>query len=100
MMNPGARVPFRICAMIVCGLWSCAASALEPPPYRSIGPSMADQTVVLTGHDLTMDQVVRVARYGAQVALSPEARQRSADAHALVQLTGSYHNLLRMWTDI
>ena len=84
MMNPGARVPFRICAMIVCGLWSCAASALEPPPYRSIVPSMADQTVVLTGHDLTMDQVVRVARYGAQVALSPEARQRSADAHALL----------------
>jgi len=26
--------------------------------------------------------------------------QSSADAHALVQLTGSYHNLLRMWTDI
>jgi PKHD-type hydroxylase len=26
--------------------------------------------------------------------------QSAADSHALVQLTGSYHNLLRMWTDI
>ncbi|MGS0743403.1 Fe2+-dependent dioxygenase [Glaciimonas sp. GG7] len=26
--------------------------------------------------------------------------QTGADAHALVQLTGSYHNLLRMWTDL
>ncbi|PUA17152.1 Fe2+-dependent dioxygenase [Glaciimonas sp. PCH181] len=26
--------------------------------------------------------------------------QSGGDAHALVQLTGSYHNLLRMWTDI
>jgi histidine ammonia-lyase len=45
---------------------------------------MADQTVVLTGRDLTIDQVVQVARYGAKVALSAEARRRSADAHALL----------------
>ncbi|HEY4969474.1 MAG TPA: aromatic amino acid ammonia-lyase, partial [Steroidobacteraceae bacterium] len=45
---------------------------------------MADKTVVLSGHDLTVDQVVQVARYGAKVALTPEARQRSADAHALL----------------
>lgn len=45
---------------------------------------MADKTVVLNGHDLTVDQVVQVARYGAKVALTPEARQRSADAHALL----------------
>jgi len=84
MMNPGVRLPFGICGMFLCALLSATASALEPPPYRAILPSMADQTVVLTGHDLTIDQVVQVARYGAQVALSPEARQRSADAHALL----------------
>ncbi|MEP6546662.1 MAG: aromatic amino acid ammonia-lyase [Gammaproteobacteria bacterium] len=45
---------------------------------------MTDKTVVLTGHDLTVEEVVQVARYGAKVALTPEARQRSADAHALL----------------
>src|ERR1700693_6142345 len=45
---------------------------------------MPDKTIVLTGRDLTVDQVVQVARYGAKVALTPEARQRSADAHALL----------------
>ena len=53
-------------------------------PYRPIVPSLADKTIVLTGRDLTIEQVVQVARYGAKVALSPEARQRSADAHALL----------------
>jgi histidine ammonia-lyase len=61
-----------------------AAAAAPPPPYHPITPTMAAQTVVLTGRDLTLEQVVQVARYGAKVALSPEARQRSADAHALL----------------
>jgi histidine ammonia-lyase len=61
-----------------------AAAAAPPPPYHPITPTMAGQTVVLTGRDLTLEQVVQVARYGAKVALSPEARQRSADAHALL----------------
>jgi histidine ammonia-lyase len=84
MMNPGVRPLIGVYAMLSCGLWGSAASALEPLPYRPITPSLADQTVVLTGHDLTIDQVVEVARHGARVALSPEARQRSADAHALL----------------
>jgi histidine ammonia-lyase len=54
------------------------------PPYRPITPTLADTTVVLSGRDLTIDQVVQVARYGAKVALTPEARQRSADAHGLL----------------
>jgi histidine ammonia-lyase len=61
-----------------------ASAAAPPPPYHPITPTMAGQTVVLTGRDLTLEQVVQVARYGAKVALSPEARQRSADAHALL----------------
>jgi histidine ammonia-lyase len=84
MMNPGARLRIGVCGMVLCVLSSSAASALEPVPYRSITPSLAEQTVVLTGHDLSIDQVVQVARYGARVTLSPEARQRSADAHALL----------------
>ncbi len=45
---------------------------------------MADKTIVLTGKDLTIDEVVQVARYGAKVELSRGSRQRSADAHALL----------------
>jgi histidine ammonia-lyase len=60
------------------------AAAAAPPPYRPIDPSMAEQTVILTGRDLTPEQVVKVARYGAKVELTAEARQRSADAHALL----------------
>jgi histidine ammonia-lyase len=65
----------------------CAArtwAAAAPPAYHAITPSMEDKTVVLTGRDLTIDQVVQVARYGAKVELTAEARQRSADAHALL----------------
>jgi histidine ammonia-lyase len=54
-----------------------AGAALAAPEYHPITPKMADRTVVLTGKDLTIDQVVQVARYGAKVALSPEARQRA-----------------------
>jgi len=39
---------------------------------------MADKTVTLTGHDLTIDQLLAVARYGAKVKISPEAMQRTA----------------------
>src|SRR3981081_4170017 len=54
------------------------------PAYHPIVPRLADKTVVLTGHDLTIEQVIQVARLGAKVALSPEARQRSADAYGLL----------------
>ncbi len=65
-------------------LLGTAARAASPPPYRAITPSMADKTIVLTGRDLTVDEVVQVARYGAKVTLSPQARQRSSDAYGLL----------------
>jgi histidine ammonia-lyase len=60
------------------------APAAPAAAYQPITPGMSDKTVVLTGRDLSIAQVVQVARYGAKVALTPEARQRSADAHALL----------------
>jgi histidine ammonia-lyase len=60
------------------------AHAAPPGAYRAITPSQVGQTVVLTGHDLTLEQVIQVARHGARVELSPEARQRSADAYGLL----------------
>ncbi len=52
--------------------------------YRPINATMLDKTITLTGHDLTAEQVVDVARYGAKVQLSPEARQRQADNYGLL----------------
>src|ERR1700683_3958584 len=83
-----SRRTLGLSGLITWGVLCATASLAEPAspslPYHAITPSMADQTVVLTGRDLTIDQVVQVARYGAKVALSAEARQRSADAHALL----------------
>jgi histidine ammonia-lyase len=71
-------------AATACCFGALNAVAAPPPTYHPIVPSLSDQTVVLTGRDLTIEQVVQVARYGAKVELTPEARQRSADAHALL----------------
>jgi histidine ammonia-lyase len=63
----------------------CAAvSARGAPYYVPITPTMSDRTVTLNGHDLTIDQVVMVARHGAKVELSKEARQREADNYGLL----------------
>ncbi len=42
-------------------------------------------TIVLTGRDLTLAQVIDVAREGARVALDDDARERMARSHALAQ---------------
>lgn len=52
--------------------------------YTPITPTMADNTITLTGHDLSIEQVVQVARHGAKVELSPAARQREADNYGLL----------------
>jgi len=70
-------------AALLFGLFDAAAAA-PSPSYHAITPSMSDETIVLTGRDLTVDQVAQVARDGAKVALSSEARQRSVDAYGLL----------------
>jgi histidine ammonia-lyase len=47
-------------------------------------PTRSGETVVLTGHDLTIDQLVTIAREGAKVVLSSEAKQRQLDAYGLL----------------
>jgi histidine ammonia-lyase len=61
-----------------------APPASPPPAYTPITPSQADRTITLTGHDLTIEQIVAVARYGAKVQISPEARQREQDNYGLL----------------
>jgi histidine ammonia-lyase len=45
---------------------------------------MGGQTITLNGHDLTIAQIISVARHGAQVQLSGDARQRQADNYGLL----------------
>jgi len=60
------------------------AAAPAQPAYRPIAPTRAGDSIVLTGHDLTIDQVVAIARDGAKVALSPEAARHQSDAYGLL----------------
>jgi histidine ammonia-lyase len=69
------------CALVV-GI--AAAPAWAGEPYRPIDPTMADKTVTLTGHDLTIAQLADIARHGAKVAISPELRQGAADSFGLI----------------
>jgi histidine ammonia-lyase len=82
-MKRPLRWPVR-CLSLLAVIAQTAQGRATVPTYHPITPSQETQTVVLTGHDLTIEQVVQVARFGAKVELSPEARQRSADAYGLL----------------
>ncbi len=62
--------------------------AASASAYTPITPSDANQTYTLDGHNLTVDKLVAIARYGAKVQLSQPARQRSLNAYYLL-LEGS-----------
>ncbi len=64
--------------------------------FEPITPAMADRIITLTGHDLTIDQVLVVARHGAKVALSPEARRHEQDAYGLL-LEGAAEGIPIYW---
>jgi len=63
---------------------SGVAPARAGANYSPITPSMSDKTVTLNGHDLTIDQIVMVARHGARVELADAARRREADNYGLL----------------
>jgi histidine ammonia-lyase len=71
-------------ALALSGACGASATALAASVYSPITPSTAGRTITLSGHDLTIDEIVQVARYGARVELSREARQREADNYGLL----------------
>src|SRR3981081_381581 len=75
---------FALRAMLGAAALGAAVDTGAAPSYVPIMPTMADRTVTLDGHDLTIDQIVMVARYGAKVELSAEARQHQADSFGLL----------------
>ncbi|HWG68682.1 MAG TPA: aromatic amino acid ammonia-lyase [Steroidobacteraceae bacterium] len=60
------------------------ATSASAQIYHPITPAMAGSTVVLTGNDLTIDQVIQVARYGSRVKLGAQAKQRNLDTFNLM----------------
>jgi len=74
----------KIACWIAVGCLGASLPALAATDYQPINPTMSGVTITLTGRDLTIEQVVDVARYGARVRLSPEAEQRQADNYGLL----------------
>jgi len=62
----------------------CGATTRANPAYTPISPTMTDRTVTLTGATLTIDEIVAVARDGAKVALSADARKRESENYGLL----------------
>jgi histidine ammonia-lyase len=69
---------------LAASLGLAALPAFSGQTYNPCDDTLGGQTVTLTGSDLTLEQIVAVARHGAKVQLSPEARQREADNYGLL----------------
>jgi histidine ammonia-lyase len=92
MKNPSVRRGrFHVGTSTIAGVWLASASIWALPAmaqgdlgYHPIDPTEAGKTITLTGHDLTIDEVLAVARGGAKVRLSAEAKQRELDNYGLL----------------
>jgi histidine ammonia-lyase len=62
---------------------AAAATTAAAADYHPIRVDADASVVTLTGHDLTIEEVIAVARHGARVRYSPEAVQRAADGESL-----------------
>jgi histidine ammonia-lyase len=82
---PIVKSPWRV---LLAGASLCAMcasmAARAAANYTAIAPSMSDRTVKLDGHTLTIDEIVMVARHGAKVELSADARRHEADGYGLL----------------
>lgn len=65
-------------------LYAIPVSAAESRPFEPIDPTLSDATITLTGHDLGIEQLLQIARHGAKVRLSDEARRLQADNYGML----------------
>jgi histidine ammonia-lyase len=80
---PRRRIALVLAAAIAAGTVA-GARPTTAVAYTPITPTPSDRTITLTGRDLTIEEIVQVARYGARVQLSPAAQQREADNYGLL----------------
>jgi histidine ammonia-lyase len=73
-----------LAALPVLTLLCPGSPAFGADAYTPITPTQASRTVTLTGKDLTIDEIVAVARHGAKVALSSDALRLEADNYGLL----------------
>jgi histidine ammonia-lyase len=76
----GVARPALMALLGTCAVYSAAANET----YRPIAATMANTTITLTGHDLTIEQVVDIARFGAKVRIGDDAMRRAADSFGLL----------------
>jgi histidine ammonia-lyase len=69
---------------LILSLATAVGVAATLPSYEPSDQSSAATTVVLTGYDLNVDDLLRIAAHGARVRLSPEAKQQQADNYGLL----------------
>src|SRR4029077_7766437 len=79
--SPCKRMAFQALILLTCCLGLQAAAG---EVYRPIIATMTDGTITLTGHDLTIEQLIDIARHGAKVVVSAAAMQRAADSFGLM----------------
>src|SRR5882757_4857137 len=83
------RTRTALCAIALTGAAVLPLSAHaqmfgDPRGYRPITPAMAGKTLTLTGHDMTIDDVMDVARRGEKVQFGAAAKQRMEDNYGLL----------------
>lgn len=73
------------CSLLVIGVLLVGVPAVATAQgYHPITPTKANQTITLTGKDLTIQDVVDIARHGAKVQVSPAHRRSTAASLQLV----------------
>jgi histidine ammonia-lyase len=82
------RVQTTLAAITAASALMLVVQVSAASAYNPITPTDANQKYVLNGQNLTVEKLVAIARYGAQVDLSQAARQRSLNAYYLL-LEGS-----------
>src|SRR5882762_7713451 len=61
------RRPGTLLVLAALGVGCSASAARAGQPYTPCDTTMGGQTITLNGHDLTIEQIISVARHGAQV---------------------------------
>lgn len=83
MKNANRRAAGLMARVLVPAIMAVGLPLPSAWAYTPIVPKPGP-AVILTGHDLTLEQLGQIARDGVAVSLSPAARQRSQDTYDLL----------------
>jgi histidine ammonia-lyase len=78
------RARAGIFAPVLAVVATLALAGTANAQFNRINPTKADQTIVLDGHSLTIEQLVDIARGGARIEIAPDALERAAASYGLM----------------